>query len=174
MIGSRPFLRTNELLSTFSRSRIFLSEATPNRQVVWNSCRFQKFQQIILVTIIHEMTPTYQFMVAVTLLLSFGICDLSYATQNDQPKPVLVLYSHQTSSPINSQMDLGIRSAISKGFPSGVKFEVEHLDSGRTEDGDYGEALQEYLRLKYADKTKVFARQCEIALCGLRSVETGR
>ncbi|MCR9293472.1 MAG: histidine kinase [bacterium] len=64
---------------------------------------------------------------------------------------MLLLYSHQVSSPINADWDRGIRRAIAAGYPDGARVEAEHLDLGREEDHEYNELLLDLLRHKYAD-----------------------
>ena len=66
-------------------------------------------------------------------------------------KRVLLLFSHQSTAPINFDWDRGFRRTLGTRIPDGVKIDIEHLDIERTGE-KYRATLVELLRHKYADR----------------------
>jgi signal transduction histidine kinase len=92
---------------------------------------------------------------ALTVICAFYVWPTPIVAQERlarNTKQIVILYTHRTLTPINSDWDRGIRSALTAGWHEPLDIEIEYLNLVRHKDPDYLRGWIELLKTNYAAK----------------------
>lgn len=90
-------------------------------------------------------------LIAVAIGLS-SVADAALATQQQQQKEVLVLYSTRRDAQIVTVGDRELPRIFEKGLPEGVDYYSEFIDEGRFSEPNYQIAFRDFIAVKYSGR----------------------